>query len=63
MKTFVLSVVLPEGNDEFWEEVISKKKKKMIEEVEYEVKSCLQDHGHFDAEVKLITVVEANDIN
>ncbi len=54
MKTYILEVTLPEGNDEFWEDVAKGKARTKVKDA---IKQTLDNEGWFDAKVKIVDVI------
>ena len=50
MRTYVLTVTIQEGNDEFWEAIGKKSGKKEVLE---EVQGCLAEHGFYHPECRV----------
>ncbi len=48
MKTFTLTMKIPEGNDEWWEGISGMSAKQAKEELKYSLQPNLEEHGWYD---------------
>lgn len=53
MKTFHIEITLPEGDDEFYEEIAPLKKRAACSRVSHEIQGWLERGGFFPTKVKV----------
>ena len=52
MKTYTMTLEIPEGSDEFWDELAQMKNKRAKEELRHAIAMCLGQSG-FDHKIKM----------
>lgn len=53
MRTYTLTMKVPEGNDEFWDELAQMTTRRAKEELKHALKTNLEEHGWFDLQIKM----------